>query len=437
MIKAPYRRLGKLLVEAGAISKAQQKKEKRIDQAKGAAPLESNDNSVVQMVNSLLHQAASQGASDIHLEPTENNLRVRLRIDGVLYDVAPIPKDVLLLVTSRIKILAGMDIAEKRLPQDANFQFKWQDRLLNIRVSTMPTIYGEKVVLRILDPHKIDMPINKLGFQKDNLQRYLSFLHNSFGMILVTGPTGCGKTTTLYSTLNHINSAEKNIITIEDPVEYRLPGINQVQINNKIKLTFANCLRAILRQDPNIIMVGEIRDAETAEIAARAALTGHLVFSTLHTNDAPRAVTRLLDMGVEPFLLVSSLVGVVSQRLIRIICPHCKEEDELEKDEELLYKKISRKNSLPVFYRGRGCPKCNFTGFKGRTAIHEVMPVDSSLREIILQKPNFERVRNHALSNGMQPLIMDGIGRAVAGITTFKEVIRAAYSSFYDQWNWG
>ncbi|NLC12251.1 MAG: type II/IV secretion system protein, partial [Firmicutes bacterium] len=306
------------------------------------------------MVNSLLHQAASQGASDIHLEPTENNLRVRLRIDGVLYDVAPIPKDVLLLVTSRIKILAGMDIAEKRLPQDANFQFKWQDRLLNIRVSTMPTIYGEKVVLRILDPHKIDMPINKLGFQKDNLQRYLSFLHNSFGMILVTGPTGCGKTTTLYSTLNHINSAEKNIITIEDPVEYRLPGINQVQINNKIKQTFANCLRAILRQDPNIIMVGEIRDAETAEIAARAALTGHLVFSTLHTNDAPRAVTRLLDMGVEPFLLVSSLVGVVSQRLIRIICPHCKEEDELEKDEELLYKKISRKNSLPVFYRGRG-----------------------------------------------------------------------------------
>ena len=226
MIKAPYRRLGKLLVEAGAISKAQQKK-KRIDQAKGAAPLESNDNSVVQMVNSLLHQAASQGASDIHLEPTENNLRVRLRIDGVLYDVAPIPKDVLLLVTSRIKILAGMDIAEKRLPQDANFQFKWQDRLLNIRVSTMPTIYGEKVVLRILDPHKIDMPINKLGFQKDNLQRYLSFLHNSFGMILVTGPTGCGKMTTLYSTLNHINSAEKNIITIEDPVEYRLPGINQ------------------------------------------------------------------------------------------------------------------------------------------------------------------------------------------------------------------
>ena len=312
---------------------------------------------VVEMVNSLIETAVSRDASDIHLEPRENGLRVRLRIDGVLRDSAPYPPEVAPLVISRLKILAGMDIAERRLPQDGNLQMEVNQERVNIRLSTLPTIYGEKLVLRLLRHDKIVMPLESLGFTEENYRRYMDFLNNAYGMILVTGPTGCGKTTTLYSTLHAVNSAEKNIITVEDPVEYRIDGINQVQVNNKIKLTFARTLRTILRQDPNIVMVGEIRDGETAEIATRAALTGHLVFSTLHTNDAPRAVTRLLDMGVERFLLTSSLVGIVAQRLVRLNCTNCLEPYSPEEEELTLYQKLggSGGSGDESFKRVRGC----------------------------------------------------------------------------------
>ena len=387
---------------------------------------------VVEMVNSLIETAVSRDASDIHLEPRENGLRVRLRIDGVLRDSAPYPPEVAPLVISRLKILAGMDIAERRLPQDGNLQMEVNQERVNIRLSTLPTIYGEKLVLRLLRHDKIVMPLESLGFTEENYRRYMDFLNNAYGMILVTGPTGCGKTTTLYSTLHAVNSAEKNIITVEDPVEYRIDGINQVQVNNKIKLTFARTLRTILRQDPNIVMVGEIRDGETAEIATRAALTGHLVFSTLHTNDAPRAVTRLLDMGVERFLLTSSLVGIVAQRLVRLNCTNCLEPYSPEEEELTFYQKLggSGGSGDVSFKRGRGCEKCDYTGFRGRTAIHEVMPVDETMRRLIMHSEDTEEIRRHAVSQGMQTLLQDGINRAVQGLTTLAEVIQVAYTVF-------
>jgi type IV pilus assembly protein PilB len=387
---------------------------------------------VVEMVNSLIETAVSRDASDIHLEPRENELRVRLRIDGVLRDSAPYSPEVAPLVISRLKILAGMDIAERRLPQDGNLQMDVNQERVNIRLSTLPTIYGEKLVLRLLRHDKIVMPLESLGFTEENYRRYMDFLNNAYGMILVTGPTGCGKTTTLYSTLHAVNSAEKNIITVEDPVEYRINGINQVQVNNKIKLTFARTLRTILRQDPNIVMVGEIRDGETAEIATRAALTGHLVFSTLHTNDAPRAVTRLLDMGVERFLLTSSLVGVVAQRLVRLNCTNCLEPYSPEEEELAFYQKLAEScgSGDVSFKRGRGCEKCDYTGFRGRTAIHEVMPVDETMRRLIMHSEDTEEIRRHAVSQGMQTLLQDGINRAVQGLTTLAEVIQVAYTVF-------
>ncbi len=385
--------------------------------------------SVVEMVNSLIETAVSRDASDIHLEPREYGLRVRLRIDGVLRDSAPYSPEVAPLVISRLKILAGMDIAERRLPQDGNLQMEVNQERVNIRLSTLPTIYGEKLVLRLLRHDKIVMPLESLGFSKENYRRYMDFLNNAYGMILVTGPTGCGKTTTLYSTLHAVNSPGKNIITVEDPVEYRIEGINQVQVNNKIKLTFARALRTILRQDPNIVMVGEIRDGETAEIATRAALTGHLVFSTLHTNDAPRAVTRLLDMGVERFLLTSSLVGVVAQRLVRLNCTNCLEPYSPEEEELAFYEKLGGSGDVS-FNRGRGCEKCDYTGFRGRTAIHEVMPVDETMRRLIMHSEDTEEIRRHAVSQGMQTLLQDGINRAVQGLTTLAEVIQVAYTVF-------
>ncbi|RJX28004.1 MAG: type II/IV secretion system protein [Dethiobacter sp.] len=385
---------------------------------------------VVQLVNSLLDKAIKEDASDIHLEPVEKGLRVRLRIDGVLRDYPSPSKEAMPLILSRLKIQAGMNIAEKRLPQDGNIQMEWHKKDINIRVSTLPTIYGEKLVLRLLHPDKVIMPIDVLGFNIKNRQRYLKFLDNAYGLILVTGPTGCGKTTTLYSTLHYINKPELNIITVEDPVEYRLDGINQVQVNNKINLTFANALRTMLRQDPNVIMVGEIRDVETAEIATRAALTGHLVFSTLHTNDAPRTVTRLLDMGVEPFLLTSSLLGVVAQRLVRLTCRSCKTEYVPAEEELALFREISGDKDLPVFFKGRGCQKCNFSGFKGRTAIHEVMPVDGKMRQLILKSRDTEEIRSHAVALGMQSLMEDGIQKVREGITTLSELMQAAYNVF-------
>ncbi|MDO9536297.1 MAG: GspE/PulE family protein [Bacillota bacterium] len=399
-----------------------------VEERNGASQEALEDAPIVQMVNLLLQQAVSRDASDIHLEPTENGLRVRLRVDGALSDFSPYSSEVMPLIISRLKIMAGMDIAERRLPQDGNIRIDVHCRPLNIRLSTLSTIYGEKMVLRLLNPDKIIMPIDNLGFSEENRKRYLKFLDNSYGMILVTGPTGCGKTTTLYSTLNHVNNPEQNIITVEDPVEYRLDRVNQVQINPKINLNFARALRTILRQDPNVVMVGEIRDGETAEIATRAALTGHLVFSTLHTNDAPRAVSRLLDMGVEKFLLTSSLVGVVAQRLIRLNCSECSEPYLPEKEELAFYLEAGGNNENPAFTRGRGCEKCSFSGFRGRTAIHEVMPVDGEMRRIIMESCDSEEIRRYAISQGMKSLLQDGLQRASEGITTVKEVMQVAYT---------
>ena len=385
---------------------------------------------VVQMVDSLIETAVSRDASDIHLEPQKKGLKVRLRIDGVLRDYRPYSQDVAPLIISRLKIMGGMDIAERRLPQDGNLQVMVNSSRINIRLSTLPTIYGEKLMLRLLSSDKIIMPLETLGFNEGNYEAYLEFLSNTLGMLLVCGPTGCGKTTTGYSTLHAINNPEINIITVEDPVEYRLDGINQVQVNEKINLTFARILRTILRQDPDVIMIGEIHDRETAEIATRAALTGHLLLSTLHTNDAPGAVTRLLDMGVERFMLTSSLLGVVAQRLIRLNCRDCLERYLPEKDELFFYEKVAGAGDMPSFFRGRGCEKCDFTGFRGRTAIHEVISINGAMRKLIMQSEDAEDIRRYALSRGMQTLLQDGMDRAAQGLTTLREVIQVAYTVF-------
>ena len=385
-----------------------------------------DDNYIIQLVNSLLIEALSCDASDIHLEPMEDTLRIRFRIDGVLQEKHRFSPAATPLIISRLKLLAGMDITEKRLPQDGNMYFQWDGRDVNIRTSTVPTIYGEKMAIRLLSLDKVVMPLNYLGFNAHNWEKYKHFLQTSFGMLLVTGPTGCGKTTTLYSTLSFLSSNEVNILTVEDPIEYRLKGINQIQINNKINLTFASALRAVLRQDPNIVMVGEIRDSETAEIAIRAALTGHLVFSTLHTNDAPRAISRLIDIGVEPYLLNSSLVGVISQRLIRLNCKNCMENYTPARD-ELTYYQYVRGDNNKKFVKGMGCDECGGTGYKGRSAIHEVMPVDENICSLIYSSGDAESIRQYTLNLGMKSLIMDGFERAEKGITTLEEVIHKAY----------
>lgn len=385
------------------------------------------ENSAIRTVNDLLQEGVERGASDIHLEPVEEGLTVRLRIDGMLYTLHHISREMMPLIISRLKIMAGMDIAEKRLPQDGTIYLDDSKEDINIRVSTLPVIYGEKMVLRILNPAGLIMVLDTLGFNSFNLKKYLKFLKHAWGMVLVTGPTGSGKTTTLYSTLRHISRPEKNIITVEDPVEFRLTNANQVQVNTKTGLTFARALRTVLRQDPDIIMVGEIRDTETAEIASRAALTGHLVFSTLHTSDAPRAVTRLLDMGVEPYLLNSSLVGVVSQRLIRLNCRHCLEAEVPSSDALAIFREFCKEPEIPVFYRGQGCSHCNNTGFKGRTAIHEIMPVDEIMRSLIRQSCSGQEIRSYAIASGMSTILQDGMARAARGETTLDEVVRETY----------
>ncbi|MDK2820112.1 MAG: type pilus assembly protein PilB [Clostridia bacterium] len=377
---------------------------------------------VVRFVNHIIKEAIKVKASDIHIEPQERKVRIRLRIDGLLRDLTYVPLDMLSNLISRIKILAGMDIAEKRLPQDGRFQFNLGKRI-DLRVSSLPTVYGEKVVLRILDRNVMLLPLEKLGFLPDKKQRYISLIRSSYGMVLITGPTGSGKTTTLYATLNTLSSPDRNIITIEDPVEYTLPGINQVKVNLKAGLTFVSGLRSILRQDPDIIMVGEIRDKETAEIAVSAAITGHLVFSTLHTNDAAGAITRLLDMGVEPYLVNSSVIGVVSQRLVRSICPHCREEYQPEQDslEKIWLPEVSR------LYRGRGCKECHYSGYTGRTAIHEVLVMNAELRKLVAQKAPASAIKEAALASGMVTLMDDGLEKVRRGITTVAEVLRVSF----------
>ena len=346
----------------------------------------------------------------------------------MLREGVTIPKASYPSILSRIKIISDLDISEKRLPQDGRVKVTEQGREIDLRVSTMPTIMGEKVVIRILDKHAGVFDVGKIGFSQENFLAYSRLYKQSYGMILVTGPTGSGKTTTLYSTLMELNSPTRNVITVEDPVEYRLPGINQIQVNPKAEMTFSRGLRSILRQDPNIIMVGEIRDIETAETAVRAALTGHLVFSTLHTNNAPGAINRLIDMQVEPFLVASSVLGVVSQRLVRLICPECKHSYEPERESlERNFLNASPTQELKL-YRGSGCSYCNQTGYMGRMSIHEVMTVNSHIRELINNRASNDVLAAAARAEGMITIRQDGIAKALRGLTTVEEVMRVAYT---------
>ncbi len=377
----------------------------------------------------VMRQAIADRASDIHFEPDERSLRIRFRIDGFLYESMTLPKATHPAITARIKILAEMDIAETRLPQDGNFNIRLENRGFEVRVSTFPTIYGENVVLRILDQTSPLLTLEDLGFSDEMLAQFKQLLRKTTGMILVTGPTGSGKTTTLYASLNLINSIDKNIITIEDPVEYRLPLIRQTQINPKAGITFATGLRSILRQDPDVIMVGEIRDPETAQIAIQAALTGHLVLSTLHTNDAPEAITRLLDIGVEPYLISSSVIGVLAQRLVRAICPHCKTPSPPDEATLKELKEMLPKSENPtMFYRGKGCKQCKQSGYLGRTGIYELLCVNERIKQLISTKATPQEIRETARDNtGFKSLREDGLLKVLKGITTRDEVDRVAY----------
>jgi type IV pilus assembly protein PilB len=381
------------------------------------------------MLDLVMIQAIRDRASDIHFEPDERALRVRFRIDGYLYESLNLPKPIHPALTSRIKILAEMDIAETRLPQDGNFNVKMEKRGFEIRVSTFPTIYGENVVLRILDQTSPLFKLEELGFSEETLNHFKQLIRKSSGIILVTGPTGSGKTTTLYALLNMINSKEKNIITIEDPVEYRLALIRQTQINPKAGINFATGLRSILRQDPDIIMIGEIRDLETSEIAMQAALTGHLVLSTLHTNDAPEAISRLVDIGVEPYLISSSVIGVLAQRLIRTICPDCKTPHQVDPNvmKDLGEEMAKLKNPLTL-YRGKGCKNCKQSGYWGRSGIYELLLVNEEIKKLISERVSTQVIRDVAKKTaGLVPLRVDGLRKVLEGITTLDEVDRVAY----------
>ncbi len=378
---------------------------------------------VIRLVNSLITMAINEEASDIHIEPFEQVIRIRYRVDGILREVMNLPRKMIFAIVSRIKVMSNLDIAKRRTPQDGRIPLKLPGRDLDLRISIMPNIYGEKVVIRILYKESIkNYTLGKLGFSEYNLERFSAFIRSSYGMLLVTGPTGSGKTTTLYTALNSINTVEQNIITVEDPVEYMLDGVNQVQVNVQAGITFAGYLRSILRQDPDIIMIGEIRDHETAEIAVQAAITGHLVLSTLHTNDAPGAVTRLIDMGIAPFMVASSLLGVVAQRLVRRVCENCRREC-IPEESEIAFAGLK---AGTVLYSGAGCEKCNFTGYRGRVAIYEVMNILPSVQSIVLNSPTTEELREAAINRGMITLKEDGIRKAMSGVTSIKEIIRVA-----------
>ncbi len=378
---------------------------------------------IVKLVNMLITKAVESRTSDIHIEPFEHNVKVRYRIDGALTDVESLPKRIQPAVISRVKIMSKMNIAERRLPQDGRIKLRVSGRDIDLRVSTIPTIYGESIVMRILDSSSALIILDHIGFPESVQKEYENLIKTPYGMILVTGPTGSGKTTTLYASLNNINSVDKKIITVEDPIEYQIDGINQIQVKPKIGLSFANGLRHIVRQDPDVIMVGEIRDIETAEISIHSALTGHLVFSTLHTNDAPGAVTRLLDMGIEGFLVSSSLIGVLAQRLVRMICPVCKEP--FKPPHELVEKLQFLKDNEET-YHGRGCDECRHTGYRGRTGIFEFMAIDSGLRQLILEKASADIIRKKAVANGMHVLRGNGWEKVRQGITTVEEVMRVS-----------
>ena len=373
---------------------------------------------VVKLVDLIIRQAIDEHASDIHIEPSKERINLRYRIDGVLYEIPPPARHLHLPIISRIKILAKLDIAEKRLPQDGAIMVKLEDHQVDLRVSTIPTIWGEKVVLRILDRAAVPLDLSKLGYESKALELIRKAIKSPYGLFFVTGPTGSGKSTTLYAAINECVDPRKNILTIEDPVEFRLDGINQVNVKPDIGLTFASALRSFLRQDPDVMMVGEVRDLETAQICVRAALTGHFVLSTLHTNDAASAVTRLLDIGIEPYLLMPSLLMVLAQRLARKLCPKCKEAYEPTLD-ELGGVKIN----ADLIYHAKGCEECNHTGYQGRLAISEVMPIDDSIRRLISEKASYTQIRDAARKNGMSTLFESGIRKVEAGITSIEEIL--------------
>ena len=373
---------------------------------------------VVKLVDLIIRQAIDEHASDIHIEPFKESISLRYRIDGKLYEIPPPAKHLHLPIISRIKILSKLDIAEKRLPQDGAFLVRLEDRAVDLRVSSLPTIYGEKIVLRILDRSSVVLNLDKLGFDAKQLEQIRHTIHLPYGLVFLTGPTGCGKTTTLYAILSEIKSPSKNIVTIEDPVEYKLDGINQVQVKPEIGLSFATSLRSFLRQDPDIMLVGEVRDLETAEICLRSALTGHLVLSTLHTNDAPSAVTRLIDIGIEPYLVAPTLLLVVAQRLIRKLCPDCKEAYEVKRED---LKGVTLNADL--IYKPKGCPKCNQLGFRGRLCVSEVMVVNPEIQNLINQRASFQKIREVAKRTGMQTLYESALKKVEAGVTSLEEAL--------------
>ena len=385
---------------------------------------ETSEAPIIRLVNLMLSQAVKARASDIHVEPYQDKLKVRYRVDGILYDKLAPPKRIQSTLVSRIKVMAKLNIAEKRLPQDGRMEIRIADKNVDIRVSTIPTAFGERVVLRLLDKSTVLLELSDLGLPEERLKLVDRLIRTPHGIILVTGPTGSGKTTTLYAALNTINNPDINIITIEDPVEYQIEGIGQIQVNPKIGLNFANGLRSIVRQDPDVILVGEIRDMETAEISIQSALTGHLVFSTLHTNDAASAVTRLIDMGIEPFLVSSSVMAILAQRLVRVVCDDCKEayaphEESLESIDITPEMAAGKK-----IYRGKGCPSCLNTGYRGRTGIFELMILDDSIKNLILKTSDANAIKRQAVEQGMLSLRQDGAQKVLDGITTIEEVFR-------------
>jgi len=387
-----------------------------------------SDNQVVKLINLVLLQAIKDRASDIHFEPFENEFKMRYRIDGVLYEMVPPPKQLGPAITSRIKVMSHLDIAERRLPQDGRIELTVGGRPVDLRIAILPTIYGESCVMRVLDRANVELALDRIGLRQDDLQKFEYLIRKPNGIVVVTGPTGSGKTTTLYAALQQLNDIETKILTVEDPVEYDIDGLLQCQVNQEAGMTFGKALRSFLRQDPDIILVGEIRDLETAQIAVQASLTGHLVLSTLHTNDAPSSIIRLIDLGMEPFLLTATIEGIVAQRLARTICPKCKEQYE-PKEEELM-----ELNLLPAdvrgkrFSRGRGCDNCNKSGYRGRMALFEIMSMDDEMRELVMQQANTTALRIHARRRGMRSLRESGLLAIYEGQTTIDEVVRETIS---------
>jgi type IV pilus assembly protein PilB len=397
--------------------------EKEEEVSVAALQAQIDDAPVVKLINGLLTDAVLRGASDIHIEPFEKEIRIRYRIDGALREIMKPPMRMKAALTSRIKILSQLNIAERRVPQDGRIKLKMKNKVVDFRVSTLPVIFGEKIVLRILDAGNLTLDLEKFGLEPKAEKDFMASIMNPYGMVLVTGPTGSGKTTTLYSALSKVNTEDVNIMTAEDPVEYNIYGINQVLVRNEIGMTFAAALKAFLRQDPNIIMVGEVRDIETGSIAIKAALTGHLVLSTLHTNDAPSTITRLIDMGLEPFNVAAALNCVTAQRLVRRICGTCKEETQYP-DEYLAASSITGDNAAMTFYKGKGCDKCSGSGYKGRAGLYEVMAMSTELRKLIMHGASSDELRDQGLREGMLTLRMDGMKKVARGVTTLEEVIK-------------